>query len=273
MLLPTRIETVDGHPLRVARLGSGPPLVLLHGYPENLQIWCEAAPLLAREFEVFAFDWPGLGYSDPWRGGTTPTHMAGRLRALLDNWGLERAVIAGMDMGGQPALAFAATYPERTRGVVVLNSLAMPEEKTSWEIAVLRKFGWNRFILRRMPHAVFFRAQHTFLPAGVRLSRELREDFWQAFRQPEVRKFLVRMCAGYQGTLPKLEAQYPSIRCPVLALWGEKDRHFPPVHAERLHTLIPGCGLEVLPGAEHWMAWYRAAEVAERIGAFARGCS
>lgn len=271
MLLRTHFETLPGGRLRVARLGKGPPLVLLHGYPETLQIWCEAAPRLAERFEVFAFDWPGLGYSDAWRGGTTPMHMAERLVALLDHWSIERAVVAGMDMGGQPALAFAARYPERARGVVVLNSLALPEEQTSWEIALLRKFGWNRFILRRLPHAVFFRAQHTFLPRGVRLPRELLADFWEAFRRPEVRKFLVRMCAGYQGTLPKLEAQYPSISCPLLALWGERDRHFPPVHAERLRDLIPGCRMEVLPGAEHWMAWHRAAEVAERISAFALG--
>lgn len=270
-MLATRIETLaNGHRLRVARMGSGVPLVLLHGYPDNLQIWCELAPRLAGEFEVIAFDWPGLGCSDPWRGGTTPMHMAERLRALLDEWGIERAIVAGMDMGGQPALAFAASYPERARGLVVMNSLALPEEKTSWEIAVLRKFGWNRFILRRLPHLVFFRAERTFLPWGVSLSRELRADLWQAFRRAEVRKFLVRMCAGYQGTLPRLEKLYPQITCPTLALWGERDRHFPPVHAERLHSLIAGSRLEVIPGAEHWMMWYRADEVAERIRAWAR---
>ena len=65
----------NGQRVRVARLGSGPPLVMLHGYPDNLQIWCKLAPRLAHRFETIAFDWPGMGRSDPWPGGAAPSHM------------------------------------------------------------------------------------------------------------------------------------------------------------------------------------------------------
>ena len=75
-MLATTIETHGGHELRVARLGSGPPVILLHGYPDNLQIWSELAPRLAAHYEVFAFDWPGMGYSEAWSGSN-----AVRLRA------------------------------------------------------------------------------------------------------------------------------------------------------------------------------------------------
>ena len=64
----------------IARLGSGRPVILLHGYPDNLQIWSEVAIRLADQFEVIAFDWPGMGNSDDWSGGTTPFHMADRLK-------------------------------------------------------------------------------------------------------------------------------------------------------------------------------------------------
>ena len=84
-------ETVPGRQaVRVARLGYGPPVVLLHGYPDNLQIWCELAPRLADRFGVIAFDWPGMGDSDAWPGGRYPIHMADRLRVLLDAWGISR---------------------------------------------------------------------------------------------------------------------------------------------------------------------------------------
>src|SRR5207244_5403448 len=201
-MLATMFQTLPGGKrLRLARLGSGPPLVLLHGYPDNLQIWCELAPRLADRFEVIAFDWPGMGYSDAWPGGTTPAHMADRLRTLLDAWGVGRAGVVGLDMGGQPALAFAARHPERTLGLVVMNSLVFGDEATSWEIRVLRRFGWNRFVLRRLPWLVFRRAERTFLPRGVALPPGLRADLWDGFRRPEVRAFISRLCAGYQGTL------------------------------------------------------------------------
>jgi pimeloyl-ACP methyl ester carboxylesterase len=269
MLLATTTETLPGgHRLRVARLGSGPPLVLLHGYPENLQIWCALAPRLAGSSTVIAPDWPGMGYSDAWPGGATPSHMADRLLALLDAWGLDRVDLAGLDMGGQPALAFAGRHPGRVRRLVVMNSLVQWDEATSWEIRVLRRFGWNRLILRRLPWAVFRRAERTFLPRGVRLPAELRADFWGAFRRPEVRAFIAKMCAGYQGTLPRLPELYRTIAAPTLALWAGRDQHFPPAHAERLHATIPGSRLQVLPDAEHWMPWHVAEEVAGRIGAF-----
>jgi pimeloyl-ACP methyl ester carboxylesterase len=267
--LATTTETLpNGRRLRVARLGSGPPFVLLHGYPENLQIWCELAPKLADRFEIIAPDWPGQGESDAWPGGATPAHMADRLRQLLDWWGLDRVHLAGADMGGQPALAFAARYPDRMRRLVVMNSLVFGDEPTSWEIRVLRRFGWNRFILRHFPRTVFRRAERTFLPRGVRLPGPLRGDFRSAFSRREVRTFISKMCAGYQGTLPDLPALYPRIACPTLALWGGHDRHFPPRHAERLQAAIPGARLHVIPAGEHWMAWHLAAEVAEHLGDF-----
>src|SRR5262245_44281674 len=117
-MLATTFESHSGRRLRVARLGAGPPLVLLHGYPDTLQVWSRLAPRLANSFQVIAFDWPGMGYSDPWPGGATPFHMADRLRTLLDAWNIDRGSVVGIDMGGQPCFALAARHPDRVRALV-----------------------------------------------------------------------------------------------------------------------------------------------------------
>jgi pimeloyl-ACP methyl ester carboxylesterase len=226
---------------------------------------------LADRFEVIAFDWPGMGYSDEWPGGATPVHLANRLLALVNYWGFETITLVGMDMGGQPALAFAAKYPDRVQHLVVMNSLVFGDEATSWEIRILRQFGWNRLILRRLPQIVFRRAEQTFLPHDIRLSDRLRTDFWGAFRDQEVRTFISKMCAGYQGTLLSLPQLYPTIKCPTLVMWGEHDKHFPPVHAQRLQAAIPGSKLQIVPRAGHWMAWTMAEALAVQILAFVAG--
>jgi pimeloyl-ACP methyl ester carboxylesterase len=285
-VLKTNLETLSNrHRVRVARLGLGAnrssrsPLVFLHGYPDNLQIWSEVATRLSKEIQIIAFDWPGMGYSDDWKNemggvqdgvqdGVTPYHMAGRLLALLDEWGIEKASLVGMDMGGQPALVFASMYPERVERLVVMNCLAFSDEKTSWEINLLRKFKWNQSVIRWFPRTVFNRAERTFLAKGVRLPGRLHEDLWGAFRQRPVREFITRMSAGYQATLAELPGLYPTVACPTLILWGGQDKHFPPAHARRLHANMRGSHLHVIPGAEHWMSWYLPGEVAWWIGNF-----
>ena len=267
-MLATTIERHLGKRVRVARLGSGVPIILLHGYPDNLQIWSELAPRLATQFEVIAFDWPGMGNSEVWPGGATPFDMAKRLLALMDDWGVRQAAIVGHDMGGQPALAFAARHPKRVSHLVVMNSLVIWNEKTSWEINLLRRFGWNRVLLERLPRAVFFRAIRTFLPRSYRLLQALRDDLWECFQQREVRHFVVRLCAGYQGSLAKLQQWYPAIKASSLFLWAGRDKHFPVAHGRQLGALVPKAQVEEIPEAEHWMALYLAEQVSARISRF-----
>ena len=260
----------NGYGLRYSRLGEGggTPLVLLHGYPENLQIYSRLAPLLARDREVLAFDWPGLGGSDTWGSGASPVQMAERLLLVLDHFVLDSVNLFGMDMGGQPALVAASRCPDRIASVIVSNSLVLWDEETSWEIRLLRQRGWNRLLIEKFPRLVFYRARRSFLARGTRLSPEIEADFWEHFRRRDVRLFLSRMCAGYQGLLPRLPAYYEKIRCPALILWGQRERHFPLAHAERLRKLVPSSELVVVSGGEHWMAWQSAVDVAESVHRF-----
>jgi pimeloyl-ACP methyl ester carboxylesterase len=267
-MLVTTMEDHHGKSVRVARLGSGSPVILLHGYPDNLQIWSDLALRLATNFEVIAFDWPGMGRSEGWPGGATPFDMARRLLTLMDNWGMNQAAIVGHDMGGQPALVIAAEHPERVSHLVVMNSLVIWDQETSWEIKLLRRFGWNRVLLEQLPRAVFRRALRTFLPGSYTMPPALRDDLWECFQQREVRRFVVRLCAGYQGTLPKLKILYPAIKTPSLFLWAERDKHFPVSHGRQLGTLVPKAQVEEIPDAEHWMALYLAEQVSARISRF-----
>jgi len=267
-MLTNVLEPHHGKLVRVARMGSGPPVICLHGYPDNLQIWSRLAPVLAASHEVIAFDWPGMGYSESWPGGATPEHMAERLLSLMEDWKLDCAHLLGIDMGGQPALVFAAKYPARTASVIIMNSLVIPDARTSWEIALLRKFGWNRFLLRHFPRAIFRRAVRTFLPNDFSLPDELRADFWEAFNNSQVRSFISKMCAGYQGKLQQLPRLYSQIQAPVFILWAEDDGHFPPAHAEELHRQIQRSELQIIPGGKHWMPLYHAQELAQAIGEF-----
>lgn len=250
-MLPVRFDEVEGKRVRYFRGGEGPPIVFLHGYPDNLQMWNAVAPLL-NGFETVAFDWPGMGGSEAWAGGATPFAMADRLMVLLDHWKIERAAVVGIDMGGQPALVAAARHPERVSHLILSGSLLRWDVATSWEIALLRRFRFNQFFLRYFPAIVFRRAVSTSIAS---LEDAVRNDFWEHFRRRDVRDFIIRMCAGYQGTLPKLPRE---VSVPTLCLWGANDRHFPPAHAE-------GFPLTIIEGGEHWLPLQKPEEFALQV--------
>jgi len=266
--LPVLYGQVNGRALRYARLGKGHPVVFLHGYPDNLQLWSAVAPILADRFDVIALDWPGMGDSEAWPGGATPFDMASRLIALLDHLKIDRAAIVGADMGGQPALVAAARYPQRVSHVVVTGSLLQFDARTSWEIGLLRRFRLNQFFLGRTPGLVFRRALKTFLPRAHQVDEAVLGDFWRCFHRADVRQFVIRMCAGYQGVLPRLGEEYRRIEVPTLALWGEADAHFPVVHAERLGEQVRGSKVTIIAGGWHWLPLQMPVEFADAIRSF-----
>ncbi|MES2568464.1 MAG: alpha/beta hydrolase, partial [Verrucomicrobiota bacterium] len=188
--------------------------------------------------------------------------QAVKIKRLMQHWSLNRISLLGMDMGGQPALVFAADFPDLVDSVTVVNSLLYGNLPTSWEIRLLRRFGWNRTILRHLPAIVFARAEATFLTRENKLSPAVRADFWNSFRRPAVRRFIIRLCAGYQGALPGLPELYRTIRCPVRAIWGGEERHFPVNHAAELVAQLPGSGLTVLHDGRHWLPWSHPEELA-----------
>jgi pimeloyl-ACP methyl ester carboxylesterase len=270
MLLAVRSGDVQGRTLRYARFGQGPPIVFLHGYPDNLQMWSAVGPLLAESFEVIAIDWPGMGGSTAWAGGATPFDMASRVIALLDHWKIDRTALVGFDMGGQAAAVAAARHPQCISHLVVSGSLLQFDARTSWEIRLLRRFKLNQFFLRHMPRLVFRRAWKTSLPPFHEIDTDVVNDFWACFRREDVRRFIIRMCAGYEGALPRLVEEYQRIHVPTLALWGDGDVHFPAVHAVRLADQVRGSKVTIITGGTHWLPLQKPEEFASEIRSFLR---
>ncbi|MEQ1568115.1 MAG: alpha/beta fold hydrolase, partial [Myxococcota bacterium] len=257
-LLPTRFDPVGEARVRVADVGEGPVTVFLHGYPDTLQIWANLVPRVSGR--RIAFDWPGLGYSDPLGDTMGPDALADHLAGLLTAWGVPSARIVGHDMGGQAALVFAARHPERCSEVVVMNSLLFGDGATSWEIAVMRRGGLADAAFRWLPGVVYERCVRSFVDGP--LPDALDADFRGAFAHTRAR--LGPMCRAYDRALPELPRRYFEIRCPVRVGWAEREAHFPRSHGDRLGHLL-GAPVTEIAGARHWMAWTHPDAVAALV--------
>ena len=99
--------------------GEGPPLLLVHGWPETWYAWRLVMPALARDFEVIAVDQRGIGLSDKPAGGYDTETVAADLVALMGALGHERFAVAGHDTGFAISYALAADHPDRVDRVAL----------------------------------------------------------------------------------------------------------------------------------------------------------
>ncbi|HZJ23256.1 MAG TPA: alpha/beta hydrolase [Anaerolineales bacterium] len=117
--------------LAYVRRGKGTPLVLLHGFPLDHHLWDDIAPLLEDRFDLILPDLRGFGESTTVDAPYSMDDYASDIAGLLDQLGIQKAVIAGHSMGGYVALAFASLYPARVSGLALISSqvLADPPDR------------------------------------------------------------------------------------------------------------------------------------------------
>ncbi len=112
---------VNGVRLHVAEAGDGPPLILLHGWPQHWWSWRHLIPRLAQDYRVLAPDLRGWGWSDAPRDSYAKLTFATDVIALLDAEGLDRVKVIGHDWGGYTAFLLALEYPGRIERMVTLD--------------------------------------------------------------------------------------------------------------------------------------------------------
>jgi pimeloyl-ACP methyl ester carboxylesterase len=112
---------VDTDDLRLHAVigGDGPPLLLIHGWPQTWYAWRMVMPALARDFEVIAVDQRGIGLSDTPEDGYDLGTLAQDMGALMEELGHQRFAIYGTDTGFPIAYALAADHPERVERLIV----------------------------------------------------------------------------------------------------------------------------------------------------------
>jgi pimeloyl-[acyl-carrier protein] methyl ester esterase len=254
-------------PLHVESVGTGPPLVLLHGWGLNLRVFDGLARSLARGHRVVRIDLPGHGRSafDPAAASFAAQLEAVRARVPEDS------VLAGWSLGGQFALELARLAPERIRGLALLASTPRFVAGDDW-IPGMKPLFLRAFAARLATDwpAVL----EEFLALQVRGSRGARDalaTLHAALAQhgmPDPRA----LAAGL-GLLRDndLRAQAHEVAVPTLLLSGQHDRITPPAASAWLAQALPQARHVELPRAGHAPFLSHAHETAATLREFALG--
>jgi pimeloyl-ACP methyl ester carboxylesterase len=273
-------RTIDlgrGRRIRAHATGDGPPIVFVHGALVNANLWRKVIPRL-HGFTRVALDLP-LGshlVPMPKDADLRPAALADLIADAIEKLDLTDATVVGNDTGGGLTQILATRRPERIGGFVLTSCDAFENFPPPFFRAVLAParipggipvaFGGLRLRpLRRLPIAYGWLTNKP-------IEREAEDSYvLPVLTRREIRRDTRRFLNGFDpGETLDAAAKLTGWDRPALIAWSRKDRFFPPAHAERLATLIPGARLEWIEGARTFSPEDRPERLAELIGAFAR---
>jgi pimeloyl-ACP methyl ester carboxylesterase len=248
-----REERLSCGEVRLVEMGTGTPLVLLHGLAGNWQSWLANLSALSAHHRVIAIDLPGFGHSALCTGAITMEGYADTVVELLDRLGIDRATLIGNSMGGLITIEAAARHPERIAAAILVCSGGIP--LTGWRHRLvvipllltlhnlLRHVGLRRWALARPWRMRLLAGGIVHRPREV--PAPLLSEALSGLGAPGVTAAL-RAGLGYDA-----RRRAPRLTCPTLLLWGREDRVVPLWMGEELHALIPHSRLVVWDGVGH----------------------
>jgi pimeloyl-ACP methyl ester carboxylesterase len=231
--------------LRYRDVGSGPVIVLLHGYLETLKIWDEFTIELSKKYRVIAPDLPGHGKSEITEEVQTMESMAYQIKLMLDHLEIEKCFMVGHSMGGYVTLAFLEKYPEMLSGLSLFHSgpyADTPEKKEHRDREIsLIKHGKKTLVYHN------------------HISKTFAKD--NIYLYPEINEKLIKLCAksSEYGIIAALEGMkirpdrsklLENTKIPVQYIIGKMDNFIPFDILERL-KLPKDADIVVLENSGH----------------------
>jgi epoxide hydrolase 4 len=262
--------------LHYREAGSGPLVLLLHGFPEFSYGWRRQNPVLAEAgFRVIAPDLRGYNKSPKPQGVThyRIEAIVGDVVRLIEHAGEQNVVLVGHDWGGIIAWYTAMLHPKLVRRLVILNAphpVAFRRELRRLSSQVLRSWYALFFQLPRIPEAVLRLRNFAVLRAAWRAcgaGPEEMKRYFEAYSQPGA----LTAALNYYRALVRFGPPKPvPIEVPVLLIWGEKDRYLVPRLTEGLESWVPQLRVERLSDATHWLHHEKPEIISRLIAEFAR---
>jgi 4,5:9,10-diseco-3-hydroxy-5,9,17-trioxoandrosta-1(10),2-diene-4-oate hydrolase len=266
--LVPQFESVDGVRLRYVRAGTGPAVVLLHGFASSIFTWRDVLPELARGHDVVAVDLPNSGGSAI-RPDLPPAAYPRLVMGLMDRLGLGRASLVGNSLGGGTAVLVAAQHPEHVDRLVLIDSVGynLAARDRPW---VLRAAGLPPLarLLEALPvrrAVVTLALRQVFFDDRLVTADRIDEYVSPLLRPGAVAAGQALLAGSDEMGFPGVVAQ---VRAPTLVIWGREDAWVPVEDADRFLADIPGSRKLVIEGCGHLPQEERPAEVLKLLEDF-----
>lgn len=257
---------VDDIHLAYTEAGSGPPVVLIHGYPFNRTLWTEQVAALSNNYRIVVPDLRGFGESKCAEGPATMTRMAQDVSQLMDELEISRAVIGGLSMGGYVALAFYQQFPSRVRALVLADTRSQADTE---EAKQTRAQQAQKALAEGMAGIADAMLPKLLTPETV----SKRPEVVKRIRDMMLKTKPEGAAAALLGMAERDDQTelISRIDLPTLILVGREDVITPVPDSEMMHSRIVGSQLVVIENAGHVSNLERAEEFSDALAAFLSG--
>lgn len=276
MAATTTLDTVNVNGMQIAyrELGSGPPVLLLHGWPTSSFLWRDVMVPIARANRVVAPDLPGFGASDkPLDAQYDFELFESTLDGLLAALDIDQVALAVHDLGGPVGVHWALDRPRRVTQLALLNTLLYPQFSEA-VMAFIRACTEPELREQLTSPAGLEAAMRLGLADESKLTPEVIEGVREPFGDDDARRALAAAGIGLplEG-FADIERRLSSLDVPVRIIYGEGDRILPDVAETmaRVKRDLPQAEVTALPGCGHFLQEEAPDRIGEELARFFAG--
>lgn len=260
---------IDREEITYLRAGKGQPIVLLPGLGVDCALWRQVVPLLARDFEVFAFSLPIYNSRNKVGHKYTLNTLYKFLSLILDSFGIRNPILVGHSLGGLVSLVFTAKHPEKVNKLVLVSSpLSNHKERPpiSWTLfadivaagmlpeELIKKIISDQKLLERI--------LMSFLPpkSAIRDTESIESLMQRMTMEPIASCFLDLITMNFENYILNLKT-------PTLIVFGTNDAVLSGIHGTTMYSEVPNSEVISL-ACEHYIPSDKPVELAVEIKKF-----
>lgn len=234
-----------------------PTILFLHGWGANIQHYEKFLSVLSKTYRTIALDLPGFGLSNPPLTPWQTENYVSLILSFIQQLNLDNLVIIGHSLGGKIGLVLAKENPKLIRRLILISSAGIPSKKTACYYCKVYSYKLCKKIsalpiLKQLLAPLVYKYSNKVGSTDYKNASGLMRITLVKLVQEDLRKIL------------------PSIKIPVLLIWGDKDNDTPLANGESMANLLPNAKLAIITNAGHFPHLDKMDECLKLINSFLR---
>ncbi len=249
----SRFADLDGLRVHYQEKGSGPALILIHGYTSLAYTWKDVFDEFAKSYHTIAIDLKGHGFTGKPDGDYTMPAQAALVTKLMDHLKIDQAILCGNSMGGAVSLMTAINYPQKVKGLILVDSAGivntgahkpLTDDVIKWPV-----LGPAFAALALTSDSIVRDGMKRAYVDPAMITEERVAAYWRPVKTRSGQQAMILV--KRQWDMSPIEQSLGKVHQPALLIWGAEDQIIPLDTGKKMNSLITGSQMLVFDKCGH----------------------